>query len=448
MGRAWEMRVAPKAAVWGSMRGDAPRAFLAAGLGLAAAIALLAHALLVRQVHDRERQALELELQQSRKMEAIGQLAGGVAHDFNNVLTAILVNAGLARGAMERRMQPDSFLDRILEACERATDLTTQLLTFSRKQVVEEVPVDLSEEVARQRTLVAPIIRDNVTLVQDLDPDSGVVRMHRGHVSQLMMNLLGNAVDALPDGGEIRVSTRPESRSPRGKAGRWAVLAVGDGGVGMTEDVRARVMEPFFTTKAVGKGTGLGLATVYGIATGAGGFVEIRSAPGLGTTVEVWLPVTISRPRRESTPIPARTGRFQGRVLLVEDDPAVLDAIGGLLREAGLEVVPAENGRVALDAVRHGAAFDVVVTDAVMPQMGGLALVRELRAIRPAFGAVVCSAYAGDIRTDDLKQAGAVFVAKPFTPDALLEAIRRQMVRAGVGHEATAPDGRPTPGSR
>jgi CheY-like chemotaxis protein len=338
------------------------------------------------------------------------------------MITAILGNAGLARRSGESGATGDRYLKRIEEACGRASELTAQLLTFSRNQVAEEKPLDLAREIERQRALFAPIVRDDVRLVTRLDPGTGVVLLSPGSVSQLLMNLLVNAVHAMPRGGELRLGTRSESRNRQGAPGPWAVLSVSDDGVGMSEEVKARVFEPFYTTKPMGEGTGLGLSTVFMIATRARGSVEIESAPGRGTTVEVWLPVSDERVGRAPDPAPAVLV-VEGTVLLVEDDAAVLEATAELLRQSGLNVIKARNGREAHEIVAGGAEFDVVVTDAVMAHVGGLELLRGLRETGVRVGAVICSGYSGDLSRADLEEVDAVFVPKPYSVGELLEAI-------------------------
>jgi signal transduction histidine kinase/CheY-like chemotaxis protein len=438
LGRRWRMHIAPKASTWSAMRGDSEPAFLLGGIALAAGLSLLTWVALLRAVHRREaaeeRRVLEARLEQSRKLEAMGQLAGGVAHDFNNMITAILGNAGLARRAGGGEAKGDRFLQRIEEACGRASELTTQLLAFSRNQVVEEKPLDLAREIERQRALFAPIVRDDVRLVTRLDPRTGVVLLGPGSLSQVLMNLLVNAVQAMPQGGELRLASRAESRDRKGEPGPWAVLSVSDDGVGMSGEVKARVFEPFYTTKPNGEGTGLGLSTVFVIANRAGGSVEIDSAPGRGTTVEIWLPTVAERAERAPDSRPAHTV-VEGTVLLVEDDSAVLDATAELLRQSGLKVIKARHGREAGEIVAGGAEFDVVVTDAIMAHVGGLEFLRNLRAAGVRVGAVVCSGYSGNLSREDLEEVDAVFVPKPYSVDELLDAIEER-IRSFGPHEA------------
>ncbi|NNE44964.1 MAG: response regulator [Gemmatimonadetes bacterium] len=427
--RVWNLSVTPRPETALPLNRASSLVFVIGGLALALALAVLLHVVIRNQELRRrtlhERSVLEMRLRHSQKMEAIGLLAGGVAHDFNNVLTAVLGNAALARGATEEKRE--HYLDNIRDACGRAAQLTGQLLTFSRKQVVTTERLDLSKEVEAQRALIRPLVREDVHLAVSLDDDAGFVEVNPSHVSQVLMNLLVNALDALPHGGEIYVETHLEAVSPRGEAGPWAVLEVRDTGTGMSEEVRARVIEPFYTTKAPGKGTGLGLATVYGIATGANGFLTIDSEPGEGTRVRVWFPQTVPETRTEREVAAETPVAMQGTVLVVEDEDDVREVTARLLRLEDFTLLEARDGTEALELFDGTNEIDVVLTDSVMPRMGGLELLRELRNRGSDAGVIISSGYADNIRPDDLKRLNAVFFAKPFSYTELIEIVRGRL---------------------
>ena len=409
------------------------------GVALALAITFVLWLILQRQRQRQaalhERRHLETRLHQAQKMEALGQLAGGVAHDFNNLMTAVLGNVELinSQGALGQAQRES--LQEVALAAHRASALTAQLLAFSRHQMVQPHPLDLNHEVETLRAMLSRLVREDVTLRLDLDPGVARVLLDPTQLGQVLMNLVVNATDAMPAGGQITILTRNQATGPAGD-GPHVVLSVRDEGMGMDAETRRRAVEPFFSTKGLGHGTGLGLSTVYGIVTGSGGQLVLHSAPERGTSVETWWPVCTEPPDAGSptplgnagTAIDRRT--LEGasrRVLVVEDEPAVRKVAVTLLRRAGFEVVEAEDGVSAL-ALASATCFDAVVTDAVMPRMGGIELARHLRQLDPQVRIVLCTGYAAPSDPAELQALGAVTVTKPYSVDDLLLAVERPAV--------------------
>lgn len=391
-----------------------------------------------------ERRQLEEQLLHSQKMEAVGTLAGGIAHDFNNLLTAILGFARLSQqqadalgAALATESARHGFgelrgdLEEIVKAGERATLLTSQLLAFSRRQVTKPIRLDVCATVRDVERMLKRLIGERVALETYYSPQPTYVRADAGQLAQVVVNLVVNARDAMPNGGTIRVNTDSifvdESGSAVCKglpAGRWALLTVQDDGVGMSPEVISRMFEPFFTTKRVGEGTGLGLSTVYGIVTEAGGQTFVESAPGAGTTVRIALPWDDAADRRLRTPLMNDAITPIGkRVLVVEDEPGLRRLIGQILSRRGFSVDIARDGQEAL------AMFDtdydppdLVLTDVVMPRLGGPALANELARRGISIPVIFMSGYPAD---SELKLAeGQIFIDKPFTPDALVTKVR------------------------
>ncbi|MFT3915237.1 MAG: PAS domain S-box protein [Anaeromyxobacteraceae bacterium] len=386
-----------------------------------------------------ERQ-LEEQYRQAQKLESMGRLAGGVAHDFNNLLTVILGCASsLEEAVAAAGPGPTGELREIATAAKRAADLTGQLLAFARKQPVNPVPLDVGEVVRSSEKMLRRLLGEDVELRVECPPDLWATTADPGQLGQVVVNLAVNARDAMPAGGTLVLRTenltvppdvRPEDRER--VPGEWVRLTVQDTGAGMSADVQAHVFEPFFTTKEVGKGTGLGLAMVYGIVSQAGGHVHVRSEQGQGTTFEVCLPRA-----RAAAPVhpPAGTaGAARGteRVLLVEDDPGVRSVMRRSLQSAGYEVValslPAE--ALAL-STEETARFRLLVTDVVMPGMDGRALARALRGRHPGLPVLYVSGYAPD-RAGEASPGGedGAFLPKPFTRADLLEKVRSLIERA------------------
>jgi PAS domain S-box-containing protein len=385
------------------------------------------------------RKQLEDQLRQSQKMEAVGRLAGGVAHDFNNLLTAILGHADLLLEGATEHDGHHADLTEIRRAAQRAAGLTSQLLAFSRKQILQPKVLDLNTVVTGMGTLLRRLIGEDIELRIVPAPGLGAVEADPGQLEQVILNLAVNARDAMPRGGKLTVETAnvdlDEAYARQRVAvqpGPYVLLAVTDTGVGMNEHVKAHVFEPFFTTKAQGKGTGLGLATVYGIVQQSGGFIWVYSEPGRGTAFKIYLPRKAASPQ-ELEPVPTREGSHagSGTILLVEDEAAVRKLASRVLEARGYTVLPAADGLQALDTVeRHPGAIDLLITDVVMPQMSGRELADLVRPRRPATKVLYVSGYTDDaIVHHGVLDAGVMFLQKPFTPDSLARKVKEILGR-------------------
>jgi PAS domain S-box-containing protein len=382
-----------------------------------------------------ERRAFEEQLRESQKMEAVGRLAGGIAHDFNNLLTVIRGNSEIIREGVTADLPTAELVDEVRGAAERAAGLVRQLLTFGRRQTARPVVLDLNTVMTEMAGILRRLLGAPVLVETDLAPTPVRVRIDRGQLEQVVMNLAVNARDAMPAGGTLTISTSAVPGHGRG-ATRFARLAVSDTGCGMTDEVKQHVFEPFFTTKGPDKGTGLGLATAYSIITHAGGRIGIDSAPGAGTTFRIDLP-WCDDPASTQAPIQTRavapdTPRDgQGRsILLVEDEDGVRKLARLTLEGCGYAVTEAPDGETALDLLARARHLDLLVTDLTMPGIGGRDLARQVRAARPDIGVVFISGYAPDIGQLDAL-VGAIFLAKPFTPGDL-----RAAAAKAIAHRA------------
>jgi CheY-like chemotaxis protein len=365
-------------------------------------------------------------------MEAVGRLAGGVAHDFNNLLTGIIGYADLLRSGLPADNELRADAEEVRKAADRAAALTRQLLAFSRRQVLQPQSLSLNEAVGEMERMLRRLIGEDVELVTDTDPDLGLVEADPGQIEQVIANLVVNARDAMPGGGRlilrtanVEVDGHPRTE-PQMRPGSYVLLSVSDSGSGMDTETQSRMFEPFFTTKDVGKGTGLGLATVYGIVKQSGGYIWVTSAPRAGTTFDIFLPRAERTSRAESSgrpalPRPARTGTET--VLVVEDERLVRDLIARDLGERGYTVLTAENGAEALEiASGRSEPVDLVLTDVVMPELGGPELAARLTAEQPGLKVVYMTGYAERAVVGEL--APWPLLQKPFNVGALADTLR------------------------
>jgi PAS domain S-box-containing protein len=357
------------------------------------------------------------KLQQAQKLESIGLLAGGVAHDFNNILCAITANAEMLAEEMTASDPRGEWVSEIQIAAERASGLTRQLLAFSRKQIVKPVVLDLNETVDDARRMLRRMLGEDIALRVAVDPDVGRVLVDPGQIVQVLMNLCVNARDAMGTGGSIFIETRAENGA--------AVLIVSDTGPGMTDDVKAHAFEPFFTTKPVGKGTGLGLAVVHGIVEQAGGSIELESELGKGTSFRIRLPV-VGREASAETEVVWSPAAGSETILLVDDDEPLRVACARSLEKLGYRVIQARDGIDGLRVLRRcGREIDLLVTDVVMPNMNGPQLVAAAAREVPGLRVLYTSGYPGDeLDQRGVERGDVALLEKPFRPHALARKIR------------------------
>jgi signal transduction histidine kinase/CheY-like chemotaxis protein len=381
-----------------------------------------------------DRKQLEEQVLQADKMKALGGLAGGVAHDFNNLLTII----GGYTQTLLRHSNPNEIqkgqLEQVQIATERAGDLTKQLLAFSRQQVLEAKVLNLGSVIQTVETLLRPLIGEDIQLIANLAPDTGAVKADPGQLQQVLMNLLVNARDAMPTGGQIRIETgnvEYHEAAPKGHetipAGRYVRLLISDSGTGMPVHIRTRIFDPFFTTKARGKGTGLGLSTVYGIIQQSGGHISVFSEVGQGTTFTIYLP-RVEGPSASQAEGGRETVSLTGHelILLVEDEPTVRGLAVITLRTHGYEVIEARDGIDAMvKATPSLPAIDLMVTDVVMPQMSGPELATQLRALKPDLPVLYMSGFTDDAMVRyGVERERMAYLQKPFSPQTFLRKVR------------------------
>ncbi|HEX7077295.1 MAG TPA: ATP-binding protein, partial [Candidatus Eisenbacteria bacterium] len=387
-----------------------------------------------------QRKKLEEQFRQAQKMESVGRLAGGVAHDFNNLLTAILGYADLLRMRLGPDHPAQHDAEEIRRAGERAEQLTRQLLAFSRHQTFAAKVVDLNHLIAETERMLRRMIGEDVQLSTSLSAGHTTVRADPGQIHQVIMNLVVNARDAMPDGGMVTIETQDvvlgedfvRDRVDL-RPGEYVLMAITDTGHGMDAETLSRIFEPFFTTKDVGRGTGLGLSTVYGIVKQSGGHVDVYSEVGIGTTFKIYLPRVAESPTVEAaSPGGAvRTRAGTERVLLVEDEDLVRSVIREALSRAGYQVTEAANARDAIDiASRDGRPFDLLITDVVMPQTTGPDLAARLVDRDPNLDVLFMSGYMERaIVLHGVLKSSATFIAKPFSPEDLLKKVREVLDR-------------------
>ena len=389
----------------------------------------------LREAQQRqERKQLEAQFLQAQKMESIGRLAGGVAHDFNNLLTSIMGHAQLGAMKLPEGHRLHEHLEEIQRASESASNLTKQLLAFSRRQVIEPKVVNLNDLLGNISKMLERLIGEDIELITLTKPDLGLVTVDPGQFEQVIMNLVINARDAIPQGGKIvieAVNAILDSNQARQAGditpGKYAMVLVTDDGTGMPDEVKEHIFEPFFTTKEEGKGTGLGLATCYGIINQSGGHIEVESRPGIGTTFTLYLPQVDSEP---TTPV-ADPSEEQARqlpkgnetVLLAEDEPVVRSVLASMLNDQGYNVLQAANGDEALSLAQRHRQDDIhlLLADIVMPQMNGIDLANQFLTIHPYTRILFTSGYPDE---PVLRQGSVDFIQKPFVPAALSRKVR------------------------
>jgi two-component system, cell cycle sensor histidine kinase and response regulator CckA len=389
-----------------------------------------------------ERKRIEAQFLQAQKMESIGRLAGSVAHDFNNLLTAIGGYAELARETLADNSPARADLEEIGKAAQRARGLTRQLLAFARQQIIAPITLDLNDLVLDLEPLLRRLIGEHIAIQTRLSAGLGMVRADPGQIEQVLVNLVVNARDAMPNGGRLLIETASASfEQPYGPQpdstllGDYCMLAVSDEGAGMDETVTQHLFEPFFTTKEPGQGTGLGLATCYGIVKQHGGAIWCYSEPGQGTTFKIYLP-SVGEAQAAYIPARARGGALpsgQETILLVEDEPAVSALAARVLREQGYTVLEAANGEDALQltSAHHDRTIDLLLTDVVLPYMSGSALASQLLERQPSLKLLYMSGYTDQaiVRHGRL-QPSVAFIQKPFSPAALARKVRAVLDQA------------------
>jgi PAS domain S-box-containing protein len=390
-----------------------------------------------RRRAEEEKNKLQEQLQQAMKMEAVGRLAGGIAHDFNNLLTTIAGNAELARMDTDSAGGVAQLLDEISKAAESAASLTRQLLSFSRRQIIEPRALNLNDLVENLNKMLARLIGEDVELKAVLGDDLGSVTIDPGQFEQVLVNLAVNARDAMPDGGTLIIETSNAeldeeycSRHPEARPGRHVLLTVSDTGHGMSEEVKTRIFEPFFTTKPKGMGTGLGLATIFGIVKQAGGVIEIYSEVRQGTTFKIYLPRIGMPPEKLTVGKPSNdlpTGKET--ILLVEDETSVRGLACAILDRLGYKVLRAANGIEAIQiAQRHGGPIDLLLTDVVMPGMNGRELAERLLRTHPEMKVLYASGYTEDVIVHrGVLEEHLHFIGKPYSLHSLSEKIRETL---------------------
>jgi PAS domain S-box-containing protein len=403
-----------------------------------------------RRRSETERDKLERQLQQSQRLESLGQLAGGVAHDFNNLLAVISNYAAFVSDeAAKDSLQVDwpsvrEDARQIQLAADRAAELTHQLLAFARRDVVRPRPLDLNEVITRVEQLLIRSLGEHVVLKTDLAPQLRAVLADPGQIEQVLVNLAVNARDAMPSGGTLVVQTSVTDVDESHAAariglppGQYACMKISDTGAGMPREVIDHAFEPFFTTKPKGEGTGLGLATVYGIVTQAGGYVQIHSELDIGTTITILLPATGPGVQAEPAPVQEPGGGRGETVLIVEDEPAIREVTRRILSRSGYHVIVAASGHEAIEiAASHTGDIDVLLTDVVMPRMLGKEAAERIRALRPGVKVLFMSGYTqGVLDCRGVVEVGVNLIQKPFSEAQLLVTLR-QIIASATSHLA------------
>ena len=401
-----------------------------------------ANAELERRVEERtrEREMALAQVHEMQKLESLGQLTGGVAHDFNNVLMAILGNLDLLSRSVPADAKVGRLIDGAIQAAERGATLTMRMLAFARRQELRPEAVDVARLVGSMAEMLGRSLGPAVEIAMEFDDDLPPIRVDPNQLELAVLNLALNARDAMPERGRVVIAARPEragSASTHGLGpGEYVSITVTDDGTGMDEATLKRAAEPFFTTKEVGKGTGLGLSMVYGLAAQSGGMARISSRLGAGTTVELCLPVAGEGDAQQSLPSTSDTaGPMPAlRIMLVDDDPMVTTATAAMLEQLGHRVLVASSGASALEAMRVEPAVDVVITDHAMPGMTGMELAKRIRETRPGMPIILATGFADAPRSET---PGIVRLDKPYRLDKLASLIAT-LVEQRAGHDGTA----------
>ncbi|MEO7425511.1 MAG: ATP-binding protein, partial [Fibrobacteria bacterium] len=404
-----------------------------------------------RKLAEKALSISETSLRQSQKLEAMGRLSGGIAHDFNNLLTVITGYADLAQTMVAPEGALRDTLDEILKAGERATGLTRQLLAFSRQQILAPKILGLNAIITDMRVMLARLIGESLFIFDDLDPDLGFVKVDLVQMQQILMNLVINARDSMPNGGEITITTRNSDldreyaeEHPEVARENYVMLSVRDRGTGMAPDVKARIFDPFFTTKQIGKGSGMGLATVQGIVGQSGGYIMVESSLGKGSEFRIYLP---RMKKEEQTPeIMTPMGdkdayRGSETVLLAEDEEMVRTLVRTVLELSGYKVLESDGGAAALALARtYAGTIDLLLTDMLMNGLSGRELAESFLLLRPDTRVLFMSGYSDDLVIEDglLGKEGG-FVQKPFAPTQLIKAVREALDRSRVPMDSKDP---------
>jgi PAS domain S-box-containing protein len=379
-----------------------------------------------------EKKNLEAQLLQAQKMEAVGLLAGGVAHDFNNVLTAVVGYGTLLLAHTEKDAVAHTYVERVLSAAERATSLTRSLLAFSRKQIINPKPVRLGDVVTNLEKILAKVIGEDIELRVFLSPHEASVMADSGQIDQALMNLATNARDAMPEGGILVIETELVEfdqdyvrRHAFAEPGKYMLISMTDTGQGIDAKTRDKIFEPFFTTKDVGKGTGLGLSMVYGIVKQHNGYINVYSELGKGTTFKIYLPA-IERvaEKLDTAVLPPVVGGSE-TILIAEDAVMVSDLAKNILEEFGYQVIVAGNGVEAVERYKANPGIALLILDVVMPGKNGKETFAEIRSMKPDAKAIFMSGYTANIiHKKGILDVGTEFISKPFSPSAFLRKVR------------------------
>jgi len=388
-----------------------------------------------------EKRSLEDQFRQAQKMEAVGRLASGVAHDFNNLLTVIIGYVDLLLLDLGSHDPRRSDLEQVRKAADTATSLTRQLLAFSRQQVIQPRLVTLEEVVGNAEKMLKRLVGEDITLTSNLQKEPVTIKIDPGQLEQVILNLIVNSRDAMPNGGKVTIETRVMDLDDAYARSHWpalpgpyAMLSVSDTGSGMDEATRARIFEPFFTTKELGKGTGLGLATVYGIVKQNGGFIWVYSEPGQGTTFKIYFPLQGEAEEGKSATDVSAAPTGSETILVVEDSAGVRGAVRQILERLGYHVLEATSGKAAMDFAGRRHRIDLLLTDVVMPEMSGRVLAERYAKIRPETRVLYMSGYTDDaVVRHGILESGIAFVQKPFTAEALGRKVREVLDAGSKG---------------